>query len=288
MLALLGRISLAFGSQRRLIRRLAALCLVLMGVHLCADHLDDLAYTVLDALDLWADESAERFLAWLAAAGGMSAEDAARASESFALAIDLAEKDRMALWLALLVELALDLLLLDLSWGRHEDSRAQGLLAELKESGRAMIDALSPLDLERLAAMPTLLAFALGGALLSALAVENAARDLIGRFAPEFLWGGAAAAFTGIVAAAVLLWRFSPDLLHGALLRASTRGDRARERAKQRLAAPHRWPRLQRAGSMLRLGTRGAWLLALALPLAVAGLQGHDLLALVARATPAP
>lgn len=288
MLALLRRITWALGSQRRLIRRIAALCLVVMGVHLAADHLDDLAYNVIDAFDLWADDTAERFLAWLSSAGGMAPEDAARASESFATSMDLAEKDRLALWLALLVELLLDVLLLDLTWGRHEDSRAQGLLAELKESGRAMLEALSPLDLERLAVMPTLLAFTLGGALMAALAVENATRDLVSRLAPEFLWGGSLAAFTGIVAASVLVWRFSPDLLHGALLRAHTRGDKARARASKSMEAPHRWPRVRRALSLLRLGTRGAWLVVAALPLAIAGLQGNDLFALVARATPAP
>ncbi len=288
MLALLRRITLALGSQRRFIRRVAALCLVVMGVHLAADHLDDLAYVVIDALDLWADDTAEHFLAWLSSAGGMSAEDAARASEAFATAMDLAEKDKLALWLALLSELVLDVLLLDLTWGRHEDSRARGLWAELSESGRAMIDALSPLDVERLACIPTLLAFALGGALMAALAVENAMRDLLGRLAPEFLWAGALAAFLGIVAAAVLLWRFSPDLLHGALQRARARGDKARARANKSLEAPHRWPRLRRALSLARLGTRGAWLVVAALPLAVAGLQSHDLLSLIARATPAP
>lgn len=288
VLSLLRRITWSLGSQRRLIRRVAALCLVLMGVHLAADHLDDLAYAALDAVDLWADDNVERFLAWLAAAGGMAAEDAARRSESFAVFIDLAEKDRIAIVLALLVELLLDVLLLDLTWGRHEDGNARGLFAELRASGRAMIDALSPLDVERLAVMPTLLAFTLGGALMAALAVENAARDLVGRVAPELLWGSALAAFVGIVAAAVLVWRFAPDLLHGALLRAQTRGDLARERAAKRMEAPHKWPRLSRALSLTRLGTRGAWLVLVALPLAVAGLQGNDLFALVARATPAP
>ncbi len=288
MLALLRRITWALGSQRRLIRRVAALCLVVMGVHLAADHLDDLAYAVLDALDLWADDTAERFLAWLAAAGGMAPDDAARASEAFAAFVDLAEKDRIAIVLALAVELLVDLLLLDLTWGRHEDGSARGLVAELAASGRAMVDALSPLDVERLAVMPTLLAFTLGGALMAALAVENAARDVIGRLAPELLWGGALAAFVGIVAGAVLVWRFAPDLLHGALLRAQARGDQARERAAKRMEAPHKWPRLSRALTLTRLGTRGAWLVAVALPLAVAGLQGNDLFALVARATPAP
>lgn len=288
MLAALRRITWALGSQRRLIRRVAALCLVVMGVHLAADHLDDLIYGVIDLLDLWADDTAERLLAWLSSAGGLGADAAARASEAFATALDLAEKDRLALWLALFTELVLDVLLLDLTWGRHQDSVVAGLFAELKESGRAMIEALSPLDLERLACMPALFCFALGGALMAALAVENAARDLLGRFVPDFLWGGSLAAALGILAAAVLVWRFSPDLLHGALLRSRARADHARERAQKVAEAPHKWPRLRRALSLLRLGTRGAWLLVLALPLAVAGLQSHDLFALVARAVPSP
>ncbi|MBI1945899.1 MAG: hypothetical protein HYS27_09395 [Deltaproteobacteria bacterium] len=288
MLAALRRITWALGSQRRLIRRVAALCLVVMGVHLAADHLDDLIYNVIDAVDLWADDSAAELLAWLSSAGGMGPDDAARASESFATALDLAEKDRLALWLALLCELLLDVLLLDLTWGRHQDSAVAGLFAELRESGRAMVEALSPLDLERLACMPALFAFALGGAVMAALAVENAARDLLGRLLPELLWGGSVAAALGILAAAVLVWRFSPDLLHGALLRSRERGNKAREHAREVAEAPHKWPRVRRVLSLVRVGTRGAWLLVAALPLAVAGLQSNDLFALVARAVPSP
>lgn len=288
MFAALRRITWALGSQRRFIRRIAALCLVVMGVHLAADHLDDLAYTVIDALDLWADDTAAAVLAWLSSAGGMAPEDAARASEWFATALDLTEKDRLALWVALIAELVLDVLLLDLTWGRHINSSASGLMQELKESGRAMIDALSPLDLERLACMPTLFAFALGGALLAALAVDNAARDLLGRLLPEFLWGSSLAGTLGVLAACTLVWRFSPDLLHGALLRSGERGDKARAHARDVAEAPHRWPRVRRVLSLLRLGTRGAWLIVVALPLAVAGLQSHDLLGLVARAVPTP
>ncbi len=118
--------------------------------------------------------------------------------------------------------------------------------------------------------------------------MENVARDLLGRLVPDFLWGGSLAATFGILAAAVLVWRFSPDLLHGALLRSGERGDKARERARQVAEAPHQWPRLRRALSLTRLGTRGAWLLVAALPLAIAGLQSHDLFALVSRAVPSP
>src|SRR5688572_1971840 len=149
MFRLYSLLTFAAGSQRRFIRRVAALCLLFMGVHLCADHLDDVVYTILDSIDLFVDQTGEGVLSWLAQHGGMSAEAAMRRSEAFATWIDLAEKDRLALWIALLVELVLDLFLIDLAWGRHVDEESSGFFAELRASGRQMIDALSPLDLER-------------------------------------------------------------------------------------------------------------------------------------------
>jgi hypothetical protein len=285
---LFSLITHALGGQRRLIRRIAALCLVLMGVHLSADKLDDVVYRLIDAVDLFVDDTVAGFLLWLSAAGGMAPEAAAHTSESFATWMDLAEKNRLAIALALVVELVLDVLLFDLAWGRHVDGGSVGLVQELKDSARQMIDALRPLDLERLAVMPTLIAFAVGGASGAALAVEGIARDALHRRAPDFLWGGHVAAGLGILAGCVLLWRFLPDLLHGALLRSRSRHDVAREKALRRLDAPHRFPRLARAITLLRLGSRGTWLLVLALPLALAGLLSSDLIALIQRVEVVP
>jgi hypothetical protein len=283
MFRLYALLTHAFGSQRRFIRRIAGLCLVVMGVHLAADHLDDVVYRVLDALDLVVDETAASFFAWLAENGGMTPEAALNKSESFATWIDLAEKDKLAIVVALACELLLDLLLLDLAWGRHVDDDADGLFHELKNSARQIADALRPLDLERLAVLPALLCFAAGGAGMAALAVEGVARDLLQRFVPEFLWAGQAAAATGILAAVLLLWRFLPDLLHGALLRSRARHDAARARALQRLEAPHRHPRLARTTTLIRLGLRGLWLVVLVLPLALSGLASADVRALFDR-----
>lgn len=269
----------ALGRGRRLVRRVAALCLVVMGVHLAADHLDDVVYRLLDAIDLFVDDTAAGFLLWLAQSGGLTPDAAARTSDSFATWIDLVEKDRLAIVIALGVELLLDLLLFDLAWGRHVDEEASGLVDELRQSARQIADALRPLDIERLAVVPTLVAYAAGGAGMAAVAVEGLARDALLRFAPDLLWAGQVAAALGLLTGALLLWRFLPDLLHGALLRSRARHDRAREKALARLQRPHRHPRLARSLTLLRLGSRGAWLL-LALPLAVAGLRSHDLVAL--------
>src|SRR5688572_1028944 len=103
-------ITYLLGSQRRLVRRIAALCLVVMGVHLAADHLDDLIYTIVDAIDLAIDNTAASFLGWLAQAGGLTPESALKKSEVFASFIDLGEKDKLAIALALGVELVLDIL----------------------------------------------------------------------------------------------------------------------------------------------------------------------------------
>lgn len=276
------------GARRRLIRRIAALCLVVMGVHLSADHLDDLIYRLLDIIDLVVDDTAAGFLAWLAQSGGMTPEAAIARSESFATFIDLAEKDKLAIALALGAELVLDILLLDLAWGRHVDDASAGLVAELKTSATQMLEALRPLDLERLVVMPTLSCFALGGALLSALAVEQVARELIQRAASEFLWGGHLAAAIGILAGSLLLWRFLPDLLHGALLRSRVRHDKARERAMAGLRDQHRFPRLAKLMILLRLGSRGSWLAVAALPLAVTGVFSPELFALIARTEVVP
>src|SRR6185437_4091624 len=201
-----------------------------MGVHLAADHLDDIAYAVIDAVDLAVDNTVAGFFDWLAQHGGMSSEAALKSSAAFASFIDLAEKDKLALVIALASEILLDLMLFALAWGRHVDEEAAGLVAELRTSVMQMRDALLPLDLERLAVLPTLLAFAVGGALMSALAIENIARDLLQRVAPDFNWAGQSAAALGILAAALLAWRFFPDLLHGALLRSRSRHDAARAR----------------------------------------------------------
>ena len=137
--------------------------------------------------------------------------------------------------------------------------------------------------------MPTVLAFSFLGSVSGALAAEQIVRTALARLLPEFLWGSSVAAAVGVLAAALLMWRFAPDLLHGALLESQQRGVRARDRAIARMErAARRFPRLRKALALIRMFSRGAWLVVLALPLAIAGIVSSDVFALVTRAIPSP
>lgn len=266
-----------FGAHRRLVRRLAALCLVVLGVHRAADVMDDLVFRVIDQLDLAVDN-----LVWSLLQAVSPEEDAARYSQIFAEWVDLKEKDLAAKVLALVLELALDFWLLDLVWGkRGADEPGGGMVDELRASTRELKAALWPVDLERLAGPPTLLLFALAGSLFACIAIESEVSSLIGKLAPEWRWAPNAAAAGAILAAALLLWRFLPDLLHGSIVRAHQRAEKARLR--EEAEGPPKNP-LVAVRRKIRRVTRGALLAVVALPIAVVGLLDQaDLFALVAR-----
>ena len=283
-------LSLFFGARRRFVRRLAGVCLLILGVHAGADLLDDVAYQLVDALDLLVDESVAAFLSWLASIGGMKLDEAARHAEAFASWADLPQKDRAALVLALAVELAVDVALLDLAWGtRRLHASSRGLLGGLVDSARELRASFRALDLERLAVLPTLLALALGGALVAARAAEGVAADALATLLPNAVWASNAAAGAALVAAATLLWRFVPDLLDGAILRSYERGAQAHARVDDQLAARTtagavKHPRVARARALATQKTRGKLVLFVALPLALASLFSQsDLLGLLAR-----
>lgn len=293
LLRLFFGISHALGSQRTFIRRLGGLALLLMGVHAAADVLDDLAYGALDALDFFVDEAVAGFLAWLSSSGGLTPEGAVRAIESFAGFVDLAEKDWLAIRLAFVVEIALDVLLLDLAWGSRDDAGVS-LLADLKQSVVRLRQAFSALDLERLFAPFALTGFVVGGAVLAGGAIEQLTRSLIEKVAPDLLVAGNVAACVAILVVGLLTWRFLPDLLQGTFVRAHDRGERARARIAERRARrvaqarkPARFPSLAVFVDELRRVLRGGWLL-LAAFVAFAGLFGQDLAALVERLGAAP
>ena len=288
---LLFGISHALGTQRTFIRRLGGLALLLMGVHAAADVIDDLAYDALDALDFVVDEAVASFLAWLSSAGGLTPEGAARAIESFASFVDLQEKDWLAIRLAFVVELALDVLLLDLAWGTRDDAGVS-LFADLKQSVVRLRQAFSALDLERLFAPFALTGFVVGGALLAGGAIEQLVRSLLEKVAPDLLVAGNIAAASAILVVGLLCWRFLPDLLQGTFLRAHDRGEAARTRIEKKRAAteakhPSRFPKLAIVVDEWRRVVRGWWLL-LAAFVSFAGLFGQDLKALVERLGAAP
>lgn len=269
----LSALSYALGGVRGFIRRLGGLCLIVMGVHAAADVLDDLAYDVIGALDLIVDESVAGLLGWLAANGGMTPDGAAAAIERFSTAIDLAEKDWLALRLALVVELLLELVLLDLAWGTRP-AEGHGLIDDVKASTRQLLASFRAFDLERLLGPLVLLAFAVGGGVLVGLAVEQPLRAGLAVLVPGLLLASNLAAGLALVVVGVLVWRFAPDLVHGAIVRAHERGEKVRERlAARRAAHPPRLPRLALVVDGVRRALRGAWLV-VALFIAVAGLLG--------------
>jgi hypothetical protein len=266
-----------FGAHRRFIRRLAALCLVVLGVHRAADVMDDLVFRVIDQLDLAVDN-----LVWTLLQAVSPEQDASRYSQIFAEWVDLKEKDLAAKVLALGLELVLDFWLLDLVWGkRGSDDTGGGLVAELKASTQELREALWPLDLERLAGPPTLLLFAVSGALFACLAIESELASLVGDLAPDWPWAPNLAAAVAILAAAMLLWRFLPDLLHGSIVRAHQRAQRAREREATEGEPKNHFEQARR---FVRQVTRGTLIAVVALPIAIVGLlEASDLVALIAR-----
>lgn len=282
-----------FGARRRGVRRLAALCLVVLGVHAAADVIDDLVYRVLDGLDLFVDGVVWRALDWLAGLGAFTSAEAVAHAQAFAEWIELEEKDVASKWLALAVELGIDLVLLDFvlaARGTADDHERRTLGDELRASVRELKEALWPLDLERLAVPPAVAGFAVAGTFGAALAVEGFVADNLSRLLPLWRWVPNASAGVGVLVAALLLWRFLPDLLHGALLRSHERAQRANGRKGPSFSSAPLGEnatfrdKLRWAREVLRRISRGALLAFVVLPLAVLGLQSQAaIFALVAR-----
>jgi hypothetical protein len=275
-----------FGDRRRFVRRLAGLCLVVLGVHTAADLIDDLVFRIVDQLDLWLDHAGWGVLDALAGAGAFSEAEAAAHGQNFSEWIDLDEKDRLSKILALSLELFVDLLLLDFVWGKRNSGEddSGGLVSELKASARELRDAFWPLDLERVAVLPILFAFSLAGTIVGALAVESFLSHQLSEHVPLWRFGPNLSASIGLLLAALLVWRFVPDLLHGAILRAHVRGEKAREREQAAGAEAPPPTKLALVRGVVRRATRGAFLFFLVLPIAALALGTQtSFFALIAR-----
>jgi hypothetical protein len=278
LLRLYLSVTRSLGARRRFIGRLASTCLILLGVHAAADLIDDLVYRLVDAIDLIVDSGVWWLLEGLASIGTIATETAASWGQDFASWLEVEEKDKVALTLALILELAVDILLLDFAWGLRrpapgDDSEPVTLVEELKESVDELKAALWPLDVERVAVLPTLLAFCCGGAFLAGLAIESMASELLTEVAPLWLWGVNLAAGLGLLSIALLIWRFLPDLLHGAVMRSHERGEAFRRKTEYDPEASSTieiWRRrFQRA-------RRGAFMLLVLLPIACVSLVSQD------------
>ena len=90
------------GAHRRLFVPLGVLALVALGVHAAADHLDDWVFRLLDAADRGTEALYGRY------ADALLSEPAAR-KLAFDALVTLADKERWAKWIALGVELLIDL-----------------------------------------------------------------------------------------------------------------------------------------------------------------------------------
>jgi hypothetical protein len=284
---LLRRLSWLLGRQRNLVRRLGALALVVMGVHAAADVLDDIAADVLDAVDLFVDDGVASLLGWLSARDVVAPDAAVRAIEACGSTVDLAEKQWLAVRLALFVELMLDALLFDLCWGTRPAAGASRR-DELRATTRELRDSLRAIDVERLATPWVLATFSVAGAFLAATACEQLFTSMLSGLLPDVLVVGNIGAAVAVVVVALLVVRFVPDLLHGAVVRAHARGERRREAlAARRQQRPTRIPAVGRVTDEVRRVLRGGWLL-LALAVAVEGLRGLDVAPLLERLQATP
>lgn len=289
MLSLYLKLTRFLGERRRFIRRIAGLSLILLGVHAAADRLDDIAFRVVDDIDRVIDNTAFALLDALGSVFENWRPKALAYAEAFANFIDVAEKERAAVVLALLIELLIALVMLDFAWGKRDSALGEGrvgVVDEIKESIAELKTALWPVDLERLAIVPILLCFTTTATLLAGGAVEQIFSSFLSAWFPLWPFGVAAAAFGGLIVALLLAWRFLPDLLHGAILRAHERADAFQAVDDERLLESKTIPVWRRRA---RRAARGAFLFAFVMPVAIFSVvDGKPLFALIERAGALP
>jgi len=284
-----NRLALFLGSRRRFVRRVGGMCLVFLGVHAAAGVIEDAVYQLVDVADLVLDGLSHDALMWFASVGTFTPEEARHHAERFAAILDLAEKGWLSLRLALVAEVVIDLLLLDFAWGTRAVMNTASIRQALKESTQEMVSAFKHPDIERAAVLPTMFLLSLVGAVVASVALESVVADGISRAAPKYEFTSLVAAVCGLLACAVLTWRFIPDLLHGALLRARQRTDEAMAALKESRAAQEKRtgkppPPLSVVRILWTVRARGLWILVVALPLAVTSLLVRtDFLALIHR-----
>jgi len=269
VLALYLRITRALGERRRFIRRLAGLSLILLGVHAAADRLDDVAFAAVDRLDGAIDHFVFLVLDAIGSVLSNWQASALAHAESFANLVDVAQKERVAVVVALGIEVLIALVMLDFAWGKRDDTssdRRVGVVEELKESIEELKTALWPIDLERLAVVPVLLCFTTTATLLAGRAVEQVVTSGLTQVAPTWPFGVSLAAFSGLVVALLVVWRFLPDLLHGAILRAHERAAHFHIKDDVKLTESSTLPAWRRRA---RRAARGAFLFVGVLPIAV-------------------
>ncbi|MBN2360992.1 MAG: hypothetical protein JXR83_16165 [Deltaproteobacteria bacterium] len=96
---------------RRVAEPLALVGIVLLGIHGATNLLDDVVFGLIDVSDRAIDATVAAALGWSGARGWITAGTAASWSDGVALFVDIDRKEALAVGLALVVELLLDLAL---------------------------------------------------------------------------------------------------------------------------------------------------------------------------------
>lgn len=284
LLPFYASITAYLGQRRRFVRRIGGMCLVVLGVHTAADLLDDVIVGALDGFDRGFDAVSTLLLTSLAREGVLAGENAVRLTGQIIEWLSPERNEELAKFGALAAELVVEGRLLTFLWGARPSPPpgGRGLREELIHSTREFLEFFRPLDLERIALAPTLLAFSLTGSLGAALSAESFCSMLLAEHFPRWGQGAYLSAALALLVACGLVWRFVPDLLQGALLRSKIRGVSDLSVADDVTSAgPH-------GGSLfaarLRRRARGTFMFCAILPLAVVTLLTQtDFPALVAR-----
>ncbi len=235
-LAAYQRWSAAFGAHRRLFVPLGVLALIALGVHAAADRFDDWAFWLLDFLDGKAE----------AAYGAFADAVLSRAEErklAFAALVDLQMKEDAARWLALAVELVVDLRLGIGALGAYPPDevgyvvpgsrfyhRLWGVVGRriwrLKRAGRHLIDYARNPSLLKLY-LPIAVALATtAGALALFVALDNALFAFSRRLPAAWESWRWLSPWPAVVAALTVYWRLALPAVTGTMARCQRLGQR--------------------------------------------------------------
>jgi len=256
----------AFGQYRRLFVPVGVVCLVALGVHVAADRFDDWAFWVLDLLDL----QSERAYGLFADIFFSGAEEKKLA---FAGVVQVSDKENAARWMALGVEIFVDLRLGFGAVGAFPEDpmgyvlpgsklhhRLWGLvgrrLFNVKRGALHLKNYLKQPTIEKLY-LPLAIAMAvLAGSLALFVSVDNALFAVGRRLPAEWMAWQWLSPWPAILAALTVFLRLGVPAVLGSMARCSELSERDRRRGE----------------SMGRRVTRGLFGALLILPLIVAGL----------------
>lgn len=219
---MLGALDRLFERRIRFIKRIGGLCLIAMGVHEAAEWLDHLVYVIVGVMDQSIDAAVATTLDMMATWGLVSQETANRWTSSFGHLLGIEEKEYVAKATALVVELGIDLLLLDLTWGqrqnREQSSTFSHLKRDLPNALRALRETFPYVNVRIFFIGPIFLGLSIAGANRVAKAMEIQ----LGAFLTGvgvLQWAPLMASFSALILVGILTFKFFPELVMGALKR---------------------------------------------------------------------